>query len=77
MALDLSQWVTDHFISTPSVAMHDAIIIRLISSKIPYEKKKKCTITTLLMIRGYQIITIFSNENTQLREALYAQHCGK
>lgn len=35
MALDLSQWVTIHLISTPQVAMHDGIIIDLISSKIP------------------------------------------
>lgn len=37
MALDLSQWVTVNLISTPFVAMHDAIIIHLISRKIPSE----------------------------------------
>lgn len=37
MALDLSQWVTISLISTLFVAMHDAIIIHLISSKIPRE----------------------------------------
>lgn len=37
MALDLSPWVTISFISTPFVAMHDAITKHLFSSELPHE----------------------------------------
>lgn len=56
MALDLSQWVTFNLISTPFVAMHDAIIIHLISSKIPFERNN-VKITTILMIRRGSIFS--------------------
>lgn len=37
MGLDLSPWVTISFISTPFVAMHDAITKHLFSSELPHE----------------------------------------